>query len=342
MPCAAQRGQHAATNRTRAPARSRGTPAPQKRAPTSGRTLKPLQQLEQIGVTGQCDALEPLRPQQRHVNGGRGDRQALVGADVGGRLGAPDVLLARLQRQGEAGLAVAVQRAADDAPRHLPHVRLLAGHEAEVGSTACSTARPAAVLRPLRCPRPGCPTAPGGASSASATGLTTPITSAPCACAQSVSSCTRSRQPKKFGCGMTSAANASPPKRGQRLRQRHALFGAIGQLDQLDLLVRYDGARDLAIGRMHRGGNQHPARGLVQPHRHQDGLGQRRGAVVEAGVGCIQSGQRRDHGLVLVQQSAACPGSPRPGRAYRPSRTRRGWRSARPPPGCDARRPRRR
>ena len=67
--------------------------------PHAGRTLHPLQQLEQIGVTGERDVLEPLRAQQRHMNGGRGDRQALVGADVGGGLGAPDVLLACLQRQ---------------------------------------------------------------------------------------------------------------------------------------------------------------------------------------------------------------------------------------------------
>ncbi len=53
---------------------------------------------------------------------------------------------------------------------------------------------------------------------------------------------------------------------------------------------------------MHGGRQQHAARGLVHPHRHEHRLGQRRGAVVEARVGHVQAGERCHHGLVFVQQ----------------------------------------
>src|SRR5437899_578104 len=53
-------------------------------------------------VRGGRGAGEALWTHQRHVDGGGGHSQALVGADVGSRLGAADVLLARLQREREA------------------------------------------------------------------------------------------------------------------------------------------------------------------------------------------------------------------------------------------------
>ena len=59
-------------------------------------------QLARARVRGRGDALQALRPHERHVDGRRRHQQALVGADVGGGLGAADVLLARLQRQREA------------------------------------------------------------------------------------------------------------------------------------------------------------------------------------------------------------------------------------------------
>ena len=45
---------------------------------------------------------------------------------------------------------------------------------------------------------------------------------------------------------------------------------------------------------------QHPAGRFVRAHRHEDGFGQRAGAVVEAGIGNIEPGERRHHGLVFV------------------------------------------
>jgi hypothetical protein len=52
---------------------------------------------------------------------------------------------------------------------------------------------------------------------------------------------------------------------------------------------------------MEAGRHQHAARGLVRAHRHQHGLGQRRSAVVERGVGDVEAGERRHHALEFVQ-----------------------------------------
>src|SRR5690606_36507891 len=57
--------------------------------------------------------------------------ERLRGADVRGRLLAADVLLARLQREHEAALALHVDRLAGDAPRHPPQVGLGRREEAE-------------------------------------------------------------------------------------------------------------------------------------------------------------------------------------------------------------------
>ena len=54
--------------------------------------------------------------------------QAGIGADVGRRLLATDVLLARGQREHEAALAVGIDGLADETPRHLAHI-LVAGRE---------------------------------------------------------------------------------------------------------------------------------------------------------------------------------------------------------------------
>ena len=131
-------------------------------------------------------------------------QQALVGADIRGRLGAADVLLTRLQRQRKARPAVEIDRAADDPARHLAHVLHARGHEAEIGTARGqrTTQRLAIADDDIRTLSPH---SPGGLSSASEIGLTTAMTSAPCACAQSVSASTSSSTPKKFGCWITSA-----------------------------------------------------------------------------------------------------------------------------------------
>ena len=72
------------------------------------------------------------RTHEREVDG-RGDRRdRLVGADVGRRLLAADVLLPGLERVHEAPGPVRVDGLPDDPTRHLPHQRVAATHDPEV------------------------------------------------------------------------------------------------------------------------------------------------------------------------------------------------------------------
>src|SRR5436190_21631391 len=73
-----------------------------------------------------------LRPEPREVDETGERQQRLVGRDVGGRLLAPDVLLARLQGQDIAALARGVYRFADDASRHAADELAARGEEAIV------------------------------------------------------------------------------------------------------------------------------------------------------------------------------------------------------------------
>ena len=133
MPSAASASSTGATGRSsfstaswkRGPAKAARTPGSRASAATSS-LVRAMQ--------ARATRSRPAGPEQREVDRRRGHQQALVGADVRGRLGAADVLLARLQRQREAGLALGIHRAARDAPRHLAHVFHAAGHEADVGA----------------------------------------------------------------------------------------------------------------------------------------------------------------------------------------------------------------
>src|SRR5579871_3161442 len=58
----------------------------------------------------------------------------MVGADVGSRALAADVLLTRRQRQGESAIAVRVAGLPDQAPGHLAQMRVARRHESEPGS----------------------------------------------------------------------------------------------------------------------------------------------------------------------------------------------------------------
>ncbi len=69
---------------------------------------------------------------------------------------------------------------------------------------------PSGCPSPTAMSAPSLPHWPGGFSTASEVGLTTPITSALFACAQSVAASTSSSVPKKFGCCSTTAVMSWP------------------------------------------------------------------------------------------------------------------------------------
>jgi hypothetical protein len=78
------------------------------------------------------DAAQPLGAVVNGVHARHDGEQHLRGADVGGRLVAPDVLLARLQGHAERRVAVAVHGQADDAAGHLPLEAVARGEEGGV------------------------------------------------------------------------------------------------------------------------------------------------------------------------------------------------------------------
>ena len=75
---------------------------------------------------------QPVAAQQRHVDRKRQRTQPGIGADVAGRLLAPDMLLAGRQRQHEPALAVGIHRLPAQPPRHLPHELLAAPEQAQI------------------------------------------------------------------------------------------------------------------------------------------------------------------------------------------------------------------
>ena len=91
------------------------------------------------------DALQPLRSVPHGVTAGDHRQQHLRGADVRRRLLAPDVLLARLQREPHRRLARRILRNADQSSRHVALVGIARGHIA--GMRTAEAHRHAEALR---------------------------------------------------------------------------------------------------------------------------------------------------------------------------------------------------
>ena len=149
---------------------------------------------------------------------------------------------------------------------------------------------------------PSAPHCPGGLSSASDVGFTMPMSSAPCACAQSVSLSTSSSVPAKDGCCNTTATGSRPS--GRRSKSTLPLAGSMASRSKLRPCGPGDGGRDLLVNRVDARRQQDAAasNAPVRTHGHQRGLGQRRRTVVERGVADIEPGQLGDHRLVLVNR----------------------------------------
>src|SRR5437867_726740 len=79
-----------------------------------------------------ADFHQPPAPERRQIDRRHQRAQRDVAADVRRRLGAADVLLARLQGQNEATFAVVVDGGADEPPGHAPDQLVLRGEDAEV------------------------------------------------------------------------------------------------------------------------------------------------------------------------------------------------------------------
>src|SRR5262249_16411960 len=137
-----------------------------------------------------------------HVKGGHERAEGHVGADVRGGLLAPDVLLARLEGEEEAGRAVRPRGGAAWAPGHRRTSSCLTANTPRLGP-------PKVMGTPRPCPSPttmSAPSAPGGVRRARFTGSAATTSRAPAAWAISATAFTSSRPPEKFGYGITTAA----------------------------------------------------------------------------------------------------------------------------------------
>ncbi len=264
---------------------------------------QPVDQGGGIGMTARGDAREPLPTEQRHVDGRRGDEQALVGADIRSRLRSPDVLLPCLQGERIAGLALEIHRPADDAPRHLAHHCLFGAHEAEIGAARGQRRAQRLSLA-------------AGDVGALAAPLTRRLEHGH---RQRVDHTDREHivGVREISQGIRVFEHAEEVWLGYQ--QRSEILARVrrqgghvdpaggrveGHLDQLDRLVADDRMHRLAIGGVERPRHQDPTRLrlAVDAHRHQDGLGQAGGTVVQRGIRYVHGHQRSHHGLVFIKQ----------------------------------------
>ena len=135
---------------------------------------------ETVDVRG--DRLQPVRSVPDRIGSRHIGEQRLRRADVGGRLVAADMLLARLQRQPVARPALAVDRLADQPTWHQPRQPVRDGQKRHAGRQNPSARRSAACCR-QRCrrrvrPAGGRPLAPARSA--------TKITTTPAALAFSI------------------------------------------------------------------------------------------------------------------------------------------------------------
>ena len=252
--------------------------------------------------------MQALCAHQGEVNGRGGNQQALIGADVGGRLAAPNVLFPRLQGEREAGALVAVHGASGDAPGELTNKPLPGADEAE--------GRPAGGHRnPQRLA-----VAAGDVGAVAA-----PF-------ARRLEHCQRQRIHHR---NRQRAVGAGPAgdfvhrldhaeevgllhdhglrRHGlQGIQVGRAIGGEAGRF-QHHALIAGDVGGGFGVERMAGAGQGHavflrvrrgsaPPSALRRPYGHQHGFAERRAAVVDRGIGNVHAGQGGHHRLVFVDE----------------------------------------
>ena len=192
---------------------------------------------------------------------------------------------------------------------------------------------------------PELPQSPGGVSRASATGLTTPMTRAPWAWAQSVRAIDLLQHAEEIGLGDDQGGKARGACGRLGLFHRGLAAAAVEGRPRPVRSPAVDDAAHDSAGRPGAGragpapggtwpcGWRAPPSAPPPPAPRPRRRARRWRRPARSGPSS-STGTRR--------AAAGCPGSPPPGRGCRRCRTRRARRSARPPPGCGGHRPRRR
>ncbi len=228
-----------------------------------------------------------------HKDGDHHGNQCLIGADVGGRLFAADVLLAGAERQHEAALAVDVLGLADQAAGHLAQELLLAGDDAAIRSA--KTNRHAKAL--------GFQRDNIGLSrrldDAQRDGFGNGDDQQGTLAVNDLGDCSHVLDdPKEVGRLDQNRGGVILDGRLQRGQIHAARLRVVVELTDVDALVLRRGPQHLAVLRMH--GPCHRATELVRHAAgHQHALRGTGRAVVHGGVGDLHAGKLTDHGLEL-------------------------------------------
>ena len=246
-----------------------------------------------LGEVALGQAPQPDAAQQREVDGRHQQTQALVGADVGGRALAADVLLARREREHEAAPSLAVHGLSDQAAGQVADEGHARRHEAEVRAAEADR-------------------------DAEALGLAAHDVGA------QLSGRAQQRERERLGhhhhqLRAVRACRRAPPRPRPRARPRSSAAGAPrrrsrastspasgavrpsaarGAVDDLRLEAVQVGPDHLAIMRVD-GVRQHHLAAARDAHRHQRRFRRRRGAVVHRGVRDLEAGEPADHRLPL-------------------------------------------
>ena len=242
------------------------------------------------------DLTEPGRPDRGEVDAGAEGEQPLVGADVRRRLLAADVLLAGLQGEDPAPLAVAVDRLADDPAGHLADELLATRQDAQV--RAAVRHRIAQAL-PLGDHDVG-PIIARTAEDPQADRVDADDRHRPLALRGVDQGVDLLELPEEVGVLHDHRGGVVGDGGGQLVAIDPA--ATRGDDDDLGFEVGQVGRQDLSRLGVDRPGDDDPALPPGDGQGHEDRLGDRRAAVVEAGVRDVHAGQLADERLILERR----------------------------------------
>ena len=165
------------------------------------------------------------------------------------------MLLARLQRQRVAGLAVDIDGAPDDAPRHLPHECLAAGHETEIRAAARQRQAQRLAFADGDVGAAVRPTRPAACSNRQRGRIDDGDRQRVIGVRPVGQLVDRLQHAEKIGLRDHQRGEILPCELRQRRGQRVAGLGVVRHFDQFDALVAHDGLHHPAPHRMHRRGS---------------------------------------------------------------------------------------
>ena len=268
-------------------------PEPQ---PGPGQLAQPLPGVGRLAQVQQGHLAQSLRPQAHQVDGGHQGDQRLGGADVGGGLLPPDVLLARGQREDVAGPPLPVHRLPHESPGHVSDVLLPGGEEAQGRPPVLESD---AQRLPLAGHEVG-PALAGGLQESQRHGLGHDREKERPRRVGRLGQRDQILDPAEEVRGLHHHAGGPVP---ERLPQRHRIRQP--GLGEADLAEEQADLRRIGPGRLPvlgvDGAGHHDLGAAGDPLGHQDGLGRGGGPLVHGGVAHLHARELADECLVLEE-----------------------------------------